>query len=238
MSFALSRVFVRSSTRLRLFFTGLIDTAPIGSFFVGSLTPQSPNDPPVEEAFIVQGSQVELVLGSAMYPGGTYQLHLSAGVVSSGAEIAPDALVNISNPAPPPTASSDLTIQELASNVFGSDIAWSGADWIEGADGDLDVVTGPENVRQAVRRRMLSSGLLWDDSYGLKADEFVDAPETTLPALALRSETQALADDRVKSATAKVLGADTQNPEQQLIGIDITLVDKRTVNVVATITAG
>lgn len=239
MAISLVRAFVRSPTRIRLFFTADVVSAPLGAFVVGSLTPQSPDDPPVEEALILQGSQVELVLGLPMFPGGTYELHVFGGLVTAaGPSTAPEAFVKLYPSAVPTAVSSQLTIQQLSANLFGEDIAWDGSDWLEGPDGDLTPVSGPENARQAVKRRMLSSGLLWDDTYGLKPDEFIDAPAAEMPALAARAEIQALADDRIKTATAKAIGADPDEPGRQLINIDLTLIDRSTTSVVSSVTAG
>jgi hypothetical protein len=238
MAIALARVFPRTPTRIRCFFTDTVTAAPSGAFTVGSLGPVDFIDPPVVEALIVQGSQVELTVSHELAAGGNYELHLTGGQVHGGTPTAPGATIAFTVSSPPLAPSGQLSIALLTSNLFGEDISWNGTDWVETQDGDLAITTGPENARQAIIRREFSEGLLWDPSYGLKPNEFVDGPAGELPTLAARAETQALSDDRMKTASAKLLGASPTDPEDQVISVDLTLVDGSTVNVQTTVAAG
>jgi hypothetical protein len=224
MAIELASIFVRTPTRIRCFFTDTVTAAPVSAFAIES-TDGVGVDPAIAEALILQGNQVELTLSDALVGGGSYSLTLTAGLVHGGAPTAPGVVVGLVAPASKAAPSKQLSIELLTNNLFGEDIAWSGTDWLEGPDGDLVVVSGRENARAAVTRRMLSDGLAWDDTYGLKPSEFVDGPEGELQTLVARAETQALADDRIKSATAKLLGASAANPEQQIIEISMVFAD-------------
>lgn len=236
MAFELLQVFVRSSTRLRFFFSDTVTGAPLGAWVLSSL---DGNPSPVQvQSLIVQGNQVELVLSDPIVGGGFYRATLRALQISSGFVTAPATSLDFIAPNAAQPASNQLSIKAFQSNIFGEDIAWNGSDWVEGHDGDLATVTGPENARAAILRRQLSDGLIWDDSYGLKPSEFVDAPDGELPELVLRAEAQSLADDRVKSARARSLGTSVENPEQQLIGIDVEFIDGTTASVTVPVTSG
>lgn len=233
MSIALARIFVRSPTRLRCFFTDTVTAAPSGAFAVSSLDGNA--NPSVVEALILQGSQVELVLATGLVGGGSYQLGLTGGLVAGGGPTAPAATMQFSAPAVRAAPSAELSIQLLSSNLFGEDIAWNGSDWVQGPDGDLAIISGQENARSAIVRRMFSEGLLWAPDYGLKPTEFVDGPAGELPQLVGRAQAQALADDRVTKATATLLGESPEDPAEQVIQINLTLADATQTTVQATV---
>lgn len=233
---ALARIFVRSPTRIRAFFTATVDSA-VGTVFSLSSTDGSAVPTPVE-FLILSGNQIEVILDSALTGGGNYSLSLNPTRVSNGSDTAPPVTFDFTAPSQPQAPSGSLSITQLSAAFFGEDIQWSGTDWVEGPDGDIAVASGPENARTAVIRRELSEGVLWDASYGLKPSEFVDAPAGELPSLMARMETQALADDRVKKATATLLGADASDPEQQLVNLNLTLADGTSTSATVPVTAG
>lgn len=223
MAFILARLFVRTPTRIRFFFTDTVTAAPLSSWQFSSLDGNP--DPVQVESLIVQGSQVEVVLSAALVGGGSYRATLRALHVASGFPTAPAATFDFRAPASAAAPSQQLSIAAFKANLFGEDVVWTGSDWAEGADGDLLVNTGPDVAVSAVLRRESSEGLMWDPSYGLKPSDFVDAPAGELANLVRRIERQAIADDRVKAAKAKALGAAADDPEQQIVGLDVTLID-------------
>ncbi len=76
-------------------------------------------------------------------------------------------------------------------------------------------------MQAALTRRLASEGLPWDDTYGAKPRRYIDGTPGALPALRGTLVSQALADDRVKTASATL---DTLDPTDSQYDVSVTLV--------------
>lgn len=224
---------VRSPRRVRVTFTSALAPGAFAAswFRVVSMDGLSQN-PPVYAAIAVQGlpNDVELVLGSDLAPGALYELRIAAGVPALDVSVAAGITEQFRTAAPARAPSQGFTANDLESLVFGIDIIHDGYDFVEDADGDLATVAGPENVKRAVTRRLVANGLPYDQDYGGKARQYVDAPSPLLPALRGQLERQARQDVRVKSVSEMQLVSDENDGKVYLRG-KIDLVGKIPVHV-------
>jgi hypothetical protein len=97
--------------------------------------------------------------------------------------------------------------------LFGTDLVWTGSDFLQNASGDLSIVVGTTNVLAALGRRVLSDGLPYDPSYGAKPRSYVDAPTSTMGNLRATVLGQLTADPRVVSADVAFLPDAITNTE-------------------------
>ncbi len=147
---------------------------------------------------------VELVLTAELESGRRYDLTVFGGVPATDASTTVSSVaLPLTVPSSAPLTSASDATRSVTDALYGVDLAWDGRDFVEGPDGDLQVVRGVENVRSALERRALSGGLAWRTDYGAKARAHVDAPETAGAEFRAELVAQARADDRVKSAKAR-----------------------------------
>lgn len=218
---------VKTERRLRLFFD---NTLAAGAFVTSFYTVENIDgvgpDPDVVSALIVSGAPnaVELALSENFAPKGLYKLDVASGVPATDFSTAPAASYEFRTAGQRLAPSEEIDANEVDREFFGEDIVWDGRDWAEDAEGDIAAISGVENARQAVIRRLEGSPLQWDETYSPRAREFVDGPPTVLGDLRGLMVAQALEDDRVEQADAKVLGLDADNKPQRTIRTTIVFV--------------
>jgi hypothetical protein len=103
-----------------------------------------------------------------------------------------------------PLANSEPAASDFQLHLYGRDLLFHN-DFIEDATGDLGAVVGRPNWLGAITRRLGSQGLGWDRTYGLLAEQYVDAPDPYQKGLAGQTVAQATADDRTASASVSVV---------------------------------
>jgi len=212
---------VRGPRRLRLLFTNTLDSgAFVTSWFgVESLDGAGP-DPVVKAALVVPATPagVEIVLDEDLAQGGLYRLTIAAGVPATDAStlsLTTQDFRPASTPTPP---SPEVQARDVLGYAYGVDLVHDGNDFVEQANGDLDWITGPENVRGAVERGVLSEGVPWDPSWGAHPRQFVDAPIPTLGLLRSAVVRHLQRDDRIQRSDA-VPG---QNDNDGSVSLDVS----------------
>jgi hypothetical protein len=156
----------------------------------------------VEAIFAIASdtSQVELAVDSDFVGGGLYTI----GCVSVPGIDSTTYTGTIQNRYGQPTTAAPDTEPEtsdLSLLLYNRDIFWNGQDFQEDTSGDLATIAGRANWQGALSRRMISSGIMWDATYGAKSDQGVDAPVALQPSLAGRFLGQARLDNRTAQAT-------------------------------------
>lgn len=205
MAISLVNVLVRHARRVRVFFTtdlaaGAFTTT---SFYTVTSLDDDGLSPDVVAAIAVPGATntVELVLGDDLVDGGLYSL-AAIGVPANDASVTPgDAIQPFAHAEPTQRVNEEVPQDDISALVFGVDLRWDGSDYAEATNGDLDTMTGPPNVLDAVTRACLSDGLAWNDAYGAKPRSYVDGPSASLTTLKGAFIRQAIRDDRVQRAT-------------------------------------
>lgn len=197
---------IRSKTRLRLQFTSALDTTAFTG--TGAITIVSLDaigiDEIIRERLPVSGntSAMELVLAYELAQGGSYLLTLTgipgadATTVTTQDKFAVGegyAKINV-----------EFSTPDVETALYGTDLVWSGLDYVEGTDGDLLTISGRANVNGALQRRLTGEPLPWNRSYGGNIRSYVDSPSASI--FTIRGEVlrQMLSDDRVKTATIKL----------------------------------
>jgi phage baseplate assembly protein W len=108
--------------------------------------------------------------------------------------------------------------------VLGRDIAFAG-DFIVSATGDIDLISGLENIKQALFDRLMTSPatLIHRPNYGVGIKDYQNAPATlaTKRKLALRIQEQFEQDDRVEKVTAVSINFDAQDPSKTVIIVKV-----------------
>lgn len=221
-----ARVEVRTTRRLRLEFSSALAGGAFSPSWYTIVSEDSlTGNPLVAAALLVPdlANYVELALDREMADGGTYTLHLAAGIPAADASTlaATDQIFY------PPTRKQDpsesLTARGLSDIIFQEDIAHDPTrGHVEAPDGDLATVTGPDNAKANVTRGLLSSGLphrIW----GASIREDVDSPGALLGQLRGKCERQIRSDDRVTDCKASVVedgvdGTKVINADLELIG--------------------
>lgn len=226
MTLELLSVEVRSPRRIRLRYSLALAAGAFSvSWFSITCADSSTGDPLVSAALLVpsDSAQLELALGIDLAPGAQYTLTSAANIPGVGGALSALDVTSFRPPqsrqAPSPSVSSD----DVRALLFGEDLAHNGSDLVETADGDLAIVSGPENAMNAVVRRALADGLPYNQDYGPHLRKFVDAPSPTVRAARGSIERQARLDDRVKGVQATVRPDDnsgdiTIDATVQLIG--------------------
>jgi hypothetical protein len=168
-----------------------------------------------------QPHAVDLVLGGELVAGALYAVHAAAVPAVDGTTTPPGTRLPVRLGAVPAKPDVELDPDDIGRLLYGVDAVWTGTDYAEAPGGDLATVEGPENVRGAIFRRLLSDGLPWDDSYGARPREYIDGSAGVAPTLAGALVRQAHEDDRVRraKATFATQGSDAAfEVDVQLIG--------------------
>lgn len=238
---AYRNLFVRSVRRVRLEFSSdLAAGAFAAAFYSLTCEDDSTGDPEVVAALPVPGlaNYVELALGQDLAGGGIYTLQVAAGVPATDLSAAAAAEQLFHVPAPNRTPSTSLSARELSDIIFQEDIAHHPVfGHIEAPDGDLAVVTGPENAQLNGQRALASSGLPHRVNWGADLRVDVDAPNVPATRLALRgkAEQQLRRDDRVTACRAVV---EDLGGGELVVNADVEFVGQVKSNIRSTINAG
>ena len=224
MALALLSVTIRSARRIRLVFTqALAGGAFLTGFYVVTTTDGIGVSPLTVAALGISAdpNQVELVLDADLASGGGYLATCTAvpaisGGPFTGAEPFSLALNTTSTNVEPETQDADYVL-------YGTDLVYDGQDFVELQTGDLATISGLANVKGALTRRCKGKPLPWDDTYGARASDYVDAPPGEMATLAGRLVAQVKADDRVKSATAS-FAVNPNDPTNAVVSVRPVLI--------------
>lgn len=230
MALGLLSVFERSPTRIRLIFDGaLASGAFVATSYLaaesldGSMTPTRTWSVTGAIAIASNSAAIELVLSSPMTEGSWAWVSFLTLVpaVSGGPFVgATSPQIRSSEPLPPP--SPEVSQTDFDAVLWGEDLFFDGGDWRESPEGDLAVISGPANAEGAIVRRMLSEGLTWDQSYGLRPRRYIDAPAVTARAILGEAQAQAVADDRIAQAASTLGPVDPTVPDAITIETALT----------------
>jgi hypothetical protein len=173
-------------------------------------------DPTVLAALAVPNAtdKVELALDIELAPGAAYEITVSAGVpAAAGPPLAADATDRLVAPRPRPRVSQETSQEDIQALIYGEDLRHNGDDYMENADGDLAGQLGVDNAVEALQRSAAGNGLPWDEEWGAKLREFVDAPSPTVGTARGSLVAAMLRDDRVRRADASATASDTGTVE-------------------------
>jgi len=229
MTISFTSVVIHSRRRLRLVFSESLAAGAFTTLTYYTVTCLDAGgvDPGVVAAFVVSGSPVvvEISLNADLVDGSGYTVG-AVGVPASGGSSTPagsELPFRLGGTQARPVAATPE--DDPLASLFGADLVWNGSDLVEDASGDLAAISGRENAKQAVKRRLMSDGLTWNPAYGGKPRGYVDGPSTLAGELRGKFAAQAVADDRVSKATATVLAEDETQPEVTNIETTIVLID-------------
>lgn len=213
MTTTLLTVDFRGSRRVRLIFSGGLASGAFTStslYTVTSTDGLGANPTNVVAVFAVANTPtaVELAVDQDFASGGLYEMGCTAVPCADLSSFTGTIDARLSLPLATPVntepAASDVDLL-----LYGRDLLHDGNDFVEDATGDLGTVSGRDNLQGAMERRMVSEGLPWDDTYGPKAEQYVDGPETEAKPFAGALVAQARADDRIQQATVDIVQSDT-----------------------------
>jgi hypothetical protein len=227
MTLALSSIYVRSPSRLRLSYTQPLGYgAAVASWFSLACLDSSTADPVVRVVYGVSYSatELELALTFDLAQGGSYQLTSLAGIPDADGGFSELEVTGFRVPIARPAPSPSLSANDVGALLYGVDLLHDRGDFVETADGDLAVISGPDNAIGAIVRIGLSDGLPYDSTYGAKLRKYVDAPSPSAKAARGDLEKAIRRDDRVKRVVAAV--APDANDGDLTIQGDVTLIGK------------
>jgi hypothetical protein len=205
---SLSGVVVRHERRIRLRFDGELAATAFQSTTFYAVDSQDGRgvSPAVAGVLVVSSDlhQAELALGSDLVAGALYAVTVTGAPAADGTLASGMSLFRVGEPTIDPAA---LPEDDLAQLLFGTDLVFGGADYVEAPNGDLATISGLPNLEAAQERRLTSDGLPWDPAYGAKPRRYVDGAQGALPWLRGALVKEALQDDRIAQADA-TLGDD------------------------------
>jgi hypothetical protein len=210
MTTAPSSILYRGTRRVRVVFSGALAAGAFTSTALYSLTNldgSGASPIAVLAVFAIANSpaSVEFAIDSDLTSGALYRVGF-ASVPCADATLYTgtyDARVGLQLAALPNT---EPATQDLQLQLYQRDLLFVN-DFVEDATGDLVTVTGRPNWIGALVRRIGSEGLPWDSAYGLKGEQFVDAPDRYQKPLAGRLLAQATDDDRTLTASVAVVNS-------------------------------
>ncbi len=225
--------------RIRLIFTDAVGAAGFTAssppyFTFGCENGLGPN-PALVARFVVPGAPtvMECQLDTDLVSGGVYSFIAEgvenvSGLDQSGTE---QVFLTFGQGT---TVAVQGAVTESDRLLYGIDLQYEGADFVEGPDGDLAHTSGPALVRRDLWHRTLSDGLPWEASYGVHARGWIDGAPGAVYTLRGRTADQMLEDDRVRDVEVKV----TQDDESSEATVDIrpTLIGDAAVSSVQPIT--
>lgn len=207
MSIALTSVYLKHERRVQLSFSNTLASGAFTtlSYYTVKCTNDKGQDPTVEKAFalLASPSVVELQLAADLAPGGIYEFRAD-GVPCTDLSVTPvDSLVYATFGEAKPGLET-TSASPLDAVLYGVDLRFEGNDFVETNSGDLATLSGPPLVRRDLWNRLMSDGLLWDDGFGVKVRELVDAPILSSGIIRGRVLSQVMQDDRVKKVRVNV----------------------------------
>ena len=217
MTVALVSALVRHERRVRLFFDVALAAGAFASLSYysvesvdGNATPPAP-----VKAFAVASSPtvVELALDGDLVQGAAYRF-LAEGVPAVDLTSTPpgsNAVAQLPTEARPAALGTRGNSNDLERTIFGVDILFD-ADFQVDPSGDLSTQGGAPVLRRDLASRLLSDGLPWDSTFGLRPRQYVDGAASAVFALRGKAVDQVLLDDRVRSCTASVDASDPTAP--------------------------
>jgi hypothetical protein len=227
MTIALNSVVIRHERRARLIFTAALASGAFTStsFYTVTSVDGAATPPGVAKALAISDSPnvVELQMDADLVQGAAYSFS-AVGVPAVDASVTPDPSAH---EARMPREQGQVALgarrkgSDLEEVLYGRDLRWTGSDFAEAPGGDLDDTAGLEVVETDLTSRLLSDGLPWDNDFGLKGREYVDAPAPSLVELRGRAVTQLRQDDRVIAATVTI---DLSDPAEPVLEATPTLV--------------
>jgi hypothetical protein len=231
MAITYSNLIVRNERRIRLVFSEPLAAGAFGpgasvfALYTVVCTNGSGANPGISAAIVVPGgaSNVELALNTDLVAGGIYAV-TTVSVPGIDATISPSAVDTFTFGAlPAATINVEQPQDDLGALIYGVDLVWTGSDFLETPAGDLATVSGVPNVQGAQKRRLTDQdGIPWDRTWGAQAAQYVEGPAPSGLDLLSVLRRQAVADDRVASATVQWL-PDPSSPGDNYFPIQITL---------------
>jgi hypothetical protein len=214
MSISFATLTVKHERRVRLYFTHALAA---GAFTTLSLYALLNDDgfgvsPNIVAAYLVPNSAnaVELALDADLVQGSRYEL-TATGVPATDLTTSPAETQAFTWGEQPSQPNQEQPQNDLAALIYGSDLVWTGDDYLETQAGDLATIEGIPNVEGALLRRLTNQFQLpWAPSYGARPEDFVEGPTGNAITLLGALRRQAVADDRVASATVSFV-ADPKN---------------------------
>jgi hypothetical protein len=212
MTTSLLTVEFRGTRRVRLIFTGNLAAGAYTSTALYTVTCEDGSGPSPTNVVAVYAiantpTAVELAIDEDLVSGGLYQIGCTnvpcADLSNFTGILNARVALPLTTPVNAEPAANDIDLL-----LYGRDLLHDGDDFVEDATGDLGTIDGRDNYRGAMGRRMMSDGLPWDDTYGPKAEQYVDGPETEAKPFAGALIAQARADDRTKQATVDIVQSD------------------------------
>ena len=232
MAIELLAIYPKHETRIRLVFTNTLAAGAFGvspTFFTITSQDAFGVSPSVKASIVVPGAatNLELALSSPLAPGGKYLL-AAVGVPATDTTTSTTASQQIfafgeSKSIP----NVELAVSDADVDLYGRDIVWTGEDFLETTDGDLERVSGVENAQQAVLRRLVGHPLNWDQTYSPNARNFVDGPAPGIITLKGSILDQCMKDDRVRTASV-TFSQDSALPDEAFFLVDVTLIGGQT----------
>lgn len=227
MSITLTSVFVRHERRILLSFSNTLAAGAFTStsFYVIANTDGAGASPLVVAAIPITGavSQVDLALDTDLVGGGQYTI-FAVGVPCTDTSVTPGGTqLGFTLGTPADDSNVEQATTDIASLVYGTDLVWSGADFVETATGDLATVSGVQNYEAAITRRLTTPYVLpWAPSYGARSGDYVNAPRGSATVLRGALIRQAYADDRTLDCQVTLGFDDANDPTAAVYLVNIT----------------
>ena len=217
MTVALVSALVRHERRVRLFFDVALAAGAFTStaFYSVASVDGKATPPNVVKAFAVADSPtvVELALDGDLVQGAAYSFS-AVGVPAVDLSVTPDpsaAVAQLPTEVRPAALGTRGSPSDLETTIFGVDLIFD-ADFQVDPSGDLSTQGGAPVLRRDLASRLLSDGLPWDSTFGLRPRQYVDGAASAVFALRGKAVDQVRLDDRVRSCTATVDASDPTAP--------------------------
>jgi len=202
---------IKHARRIKLIFDQSlsIDAFLSIAYYSVTCTDNKASNPNVVQAFYVPNSLnvLELALNIDLAQNSQYIVSAVGVPNSTNTEFTPDPSelkFYFGQSTSPSLVNQKEGLNKIHSRLYGIDISMQNGEFIENKDGDLQLTTGPEMVKEALWRRLLSNGLMWNSQYGLKSREFVDATPDSMPLLSSNANSQVRLDDRVQDVSVEL----------------------------------
>lgn len=217
MTVALVSAQIRHERRVRLFFDVALAAGAFTSlsFYSVASVDGKATPPNVIKAFAVAGSPtvVELALDGDLVQGAAYSFS-AVGVPALDLSVTPNpsaAVAQLPLEVRPAALRTRGSPSDLERTIFGVDLLFD-ADFAVDPSGDLSTQGGAPVLRRDLAARLLSDGLPWDATFGLRPRQYVDGAANAVFALRGKAKDQVLLDDRVRDCQTSVDVSDPTAP--------------------------